>query len=287
MLDESAQAPGGTEGFYRAFPLAWTVEESTKEGSKSVCIVYQFAIHSKWVPDPNIESGGQWSGEFAPGWFVYGRTYVVGSDGKLNPNRVQDLIQAGVWGGDFMEIREGNPPPNVWVIIEVGANEYGGKKSYRADWIHPNSDVPKTRAGFKPAEESLLQSLRARFGGEVRAVGGGKPAGRAPAPPGAVAAPQPAVQPAVQQPQQQPAAPPVPQHQPAQQPPPQQAQPPMRMPPPGGAPRTNGPPPIQPATGGAQQMRPPTPGQPPQQPPAGFGDPADPGAAGFSEKPPF
>jgi len=261
----AAQVPLNEAGTFRAYPLSWTVEASENEDSKSVAIALQFAIFQKWHPEPS-GTGGQWSQEWPQGYYVYGRTYVVGRDGKTKPGAIEALAKAGLWDGDWDKIA--SPPPNVFVLIDVEANEYGGKTTYRAAWINPNADTPKPRTGgFAPADESLLASLRARFGGETRAIAGGKPAGAAPPPP-----------PGAQRTTT--ATPPRPAHPGAPTP----AQPPAATPP-----RPNGPPtpPRPPAPGAGHGGVPPAEGAPPRPPgpPEGqtFGDAAE----GAGDRPPF
>lgn len=271
MTTERAQVQLDRAGTFRAYPLSWTVEASDKPDSQSVAIAIQFGIFQQWHPDEKGDGTGQWSQEWPTGYFVYGRSFVVGRDGKTKAGAVEALAKAGLWNGDWDAL--GGAPPQVFVLIDVEANEYGGKTSYRAAWINPNADAPKPRTGaFAPVDESLLHSLRARFGGETRAIAGGKPAGQAPAPPAPGGAARPATPPA--------AAAPTPQ----------------RTPPPagGGAPPATRPaatPPRPPVPGVGSGGVPPTEGAPaqPPGPPSGaptqqrFGDPAEP----TSEKPPF
>jgi len=280
-LDESC----GGAGFYRVYPIAWTVEPSTKPNSQSVAIVFQFMIHQRWTADQSFPEGGQWSQDWAPGYFVYGRSYVVGADGKLNAQRVKELADAGLYREDWNYTEEN--VPRVFAIVDVGADEYNGKTRYRANWINPNTDVPKARAGFAPASDELLQQLRTRFGSEGRAIVGGKAPGRAPAPPGAApAAHASAIQPATVAPAGPPVSAPVrpPRTAPAPSPmrpngpppngPPPAMQPPAMRPPAQPHPAQQ---PMQPPTYPQQQAQPPA--APANWPPAGFGDPAGGGQA--------
>lgn len=267
--EQRAQVQLDRAGTFRAYPLSWTVEPSDKADSQSVAIAIQFGIFQQWHPDES-GNGGQWSQEWPQGYFVYGRSFVVGRDGKTKAGAVEALAKAGLWNGDWDAIAAA--PPQVFVLIDVEANEYGGKTTYRAAWINPNADVPKPRTGaFAPADESLLASLRARFGGETRAIAGGKPAGHAPAPPAPGGAPRPAAPAAAPQPQRPPA--------PAGAPPASSATPPR--------PSTPTPPRTPPVPGAGAGGVPPAEGVPPQPPgppPAqGFGDAAEP----TGDRPPF
>lgn len=193
-MSEQAQvqldgSEGKGEGAYRAYPLSWTIEKS--ENSESVAIAFQFAIHQKWHKDDSYEQGGgQWSPVWPQGYFTYGRSYVVGKTGQVNQGSVEALAKAGLWNGDWDAIV--GPPPSTFVLIEVEANVYQGKTTYRANWIHPDAEKPPTRTGgFKPVDESLLAMQRAKFQSQTKAIAGGNRAGgQAPAPPHANA-PQP------------------------------------------------------------------------------------------------
>ena len=121
-----------------------------------------------------------------------GDNWVVKRDGSINEGAVQALAKAGIWNGDWDAFNEA--PPSVNVLVTVEENVYDGRKSYRASWVSPDADEPRQRGGFKPADKSVLASLRARFGGQIRAIAGGNTSGTAPAPPSAnpASAPTPA-----------------------------------------------------------------------------------------------
>lgn len=246
-IEDYMQSKYQKEGVFRAFPLAWTVEESSAEDSKSVAIAFQFALFQEWH---GKESG--WSVEWPPGYYVENRTYVVKRDGSLNQGAVDALGACGLWDGDWDKLA--GPVPNVFVLVDVKAevNPKTGKTDYRAAWVNPNADEPQTRGQFKPADTGLLASLRSRFQGQTRAqIGGGK-SGQPPAPP------------------QQPTPAGVQSQQPPQQPPPQQpAQPPN-------APQPSGPPAASPARAPQQPPGPPTGAQPPRTPATGAPVPPSP-----------
>lgn len=255
MTEQRAQAQLDRAGTFRAYPLSWTIEPSEKEDSQSVAIAIQFGIFQQWHPDEKGE-GGQWSQEWPQGYFCYGRTFIVGRDGKPKAGAVEALKKAGLWNGDTDEL--GGPPPQVFVLIDVEPNEYRGQTSFRANWIHPNADVPPKRTGgFAPADESLLASLRARFGGQFKAIAGGKPpAGGPPAPPAKTAPPPAGGPPAATKP--------------------------------AATPPTSATPPRPPVPGAGATGVPPTegrPAQPPGPPTGQFGDAAE--GSGDPGKPPF
>lgn len=164
-------------GTYRVRPIAWTVQESPKEGSHSVALRVAYSIVARWDAE-----GKAWTEDWPVGWHVDGFHWIVKKDGQLNDSAVRMLKDAGVWNGDF-SILEVEPPQNVTVLATVEENTYEGKTSYRVNWVDPNADEPRQRGGFKPADPNLLASLRTRFQSQVRAVAGGSPQGTPPSPP--------------------------------------------------------------------------------------------------------
>lgn len=199
-VEDYTQRPLEDDGVYRGFPVSWTVEPSTKEGSESVAIAFRFAVHQKWHPEQK-----DWSEVWPTGYFVENRTWIVKVDGKPNPGAIESLSKCGLWDGDWDKLA--GPVPNVFVLLDVAAETYEGTTRYRANWVNPNADEPKARGSFSPADPDLLASMRQRFQSQTKAIAGGKKGGAAPAPP----APSPAAAPtaapvAVTPPQQPPTA---------------------------------------------------------------------------------
>lgn len=234
------------EGTYRGFPVSWTVEQSTAEGSQSVAIAFRFGIAQRWL---GKEQG--WSPEWPAGYFTEHRAWIVKKDGTPNERAIQGLAECGLWDGDFDKL-SAPMPPSVMVLLSVEAETYEGKARFRANWVNPNADEPTPRGGFKPADASLLQSLRQRFEGPMKAIAGGQPKTPPATPPGTTPAPQ------VGQPQ-----PPPPAVLPPAVPPPAVATPAVSAPA-----VVQTPPDVQPPTGGLVR--------PPVQPPAATGTPDDP-----------
>lgn len=197
QVDQYCQTPlsgddGQGEGCYRAIPVAWTLESSPKDDSRSVAIAFKFGIASRWDP---VAKG--WSEAWPAGYFVENRTWIVKKNGDVNEGAIANLAKCGLWNGDAELIQQGPPPQNVFVLLTVEADVYEGKTKYRANWINANADEPPTRGGFKPADPNLVQLLGKVHGTKMRAIAGGTPTGAAPAPPtpAVAAVPQPAVAP--------------------------------------------------------------------------------------------
>lgn len=176
QLEDYCQTKVPNAGIFRAFPLAWTVQESTKEDSRSVAIVFRFGIFQEWH---GAERG--WSEEWPPGYYAEHFAYVVNREGEIIQGAIDKLVAAGLWDGDWDKLA-GPCPQGFFVHLDVGENTYGGKTSYRADWVNPDAPVPQAR-GFAPASDKLLANLKARFQQKTRAAAGGRPTGPAPAPP--------------------------------------------------------------------------------------------------------
>ena len=183
--EQYAQESINEEGVYRCWPLAWAIERAD---SGAVAVAIRFAIHQRWH---GKEQG--WSQDYPIGWYVDARTWIVKKDGSINQNAVASLAKAGLWDGDWDKF-EDPTPPNIYVHVTVEAETYEGKTRFRGAWINPDADEPAARGGFAPTDTELLRSLRQRFAGQTKAVAGGKPAGRAPAPPVQPAAQQPAAE---------------------------------------------------------------------------------------------
>jgi hypothetical protein len=188
-IEDLTQSVIDEEGTFRAIPIDWTLEESdtvdeeTGKKSQSVALAIKLSIVSKWHPDAD---GGAWSQDYPPGWYVEHRGWVVKKDGTLNEKALASLSECGLFDGEFEKVLEG-PPPQVTVLAEVSKENYKGQDRMRANWVNPNADRPQPRGQFRPANPDLVNSLRARFGSQAKAIAGGKPGGKPPAPPKAAA----------------------------------------------------------------------------------------------------
>lgn len=193
-IEDYTQQPLDKEGVYRAWPISWALQESTKDESKSVAVAIRFVVHQMW----HGKDVG-WSQPYPAGWFCDGHVWIVKKDGSLNQGAIANLQKCGLWDGDFDKFMQ--PPPNYFVHIDVGSEQYEGKLRYRANWVNPDADEPSVRGGFQPTNPDLVQSLRQRFQPQTKAIAGGQRTGAPPPPP---AAPAPAI--TTPQPPQQPQA---------------------------------------------------------------------------------
>jgi hypothetical protein len=166
------------EGTFRVTPKSWTLEEYD---SGSAAIAYELEV----VQQYHTEDGGVWSEVWPDGYTTYHRAFIVKKDGSLNDQTIKRLVAAGLWDGDWGALE--GPPPTNRCIVTVKEDEYNGRVSYKADWPQADTDTPQVSgSGFKPADPTLLASMRQRFGSATKAIVG-KPAtaGRpVPPPPG-------------------------------------------------------------------------------------------------------
>ena len=179
-IQDFIQSPLDKPGIFRGYPVAWTVEESTKQDSHSVAIAFQFAVHQEWVP-ASEGADAMWSQDWPVGWYVENRTWVVKVDGTINAPAVENLKKCALWNGDWDKLSE--LPPSAMVHLDVQEEMYEGKPQIRANWINQDADVPQARRGFAPVESGVLDQMRKRFGAQTKAIGGGQPAGGSPAAP--------------------------------------------------------------------------------------------------------
>ncbi len=146
-------------GTFKARPFDWSIQPSAN--SKSVAISIGFLITAQY-------DGGEWQSweDYEPhqtrGWW-----YVIGKEGKLNQTAVDQLVKSLGWNGDLRAIRE-TTPPDVVVQVNVKANEYNGKTTYKAGWMNPEDYVPE----FGGASDEDVTKLQAQFGSLLRAAAG-------------------------------------------------------------------------------------------------------------------
>ena len=160
------------EGTYRAFPVAWTIE---KADSGAVAIAFKLGIWARWH---GKEHG--WSEQYATGWFVENRTWVVKKDGTLNEGAIKNLQACGLWDGDWDKLE--GAVPSIFVLVDVEKEEYEGREQFRGNWINADAAEPKPRGQFAPVDKGLLQQLRAKHQSKTRAIAGGSaPTGTPPA----------------------------------------------------------------------------------------------------------
>lgn len=144
-------------GIFKAKPFDWSIQPSDK--TKSVAVSIGFLILSQYE-DGEWISWEDYEPHVTRGWF-----YIIGKDGNLNQTAVDQLVKSLDWYGDLKAIKNGLPP-DVVVQINVKANEYNGKTTFKAGWMNPENFVPEAFG----ASDDEVSGLTAQFGSLLRAA---------------------------------------------------------------------------------------------------------------------
>lgn len=166
------------EGIFKAKPFDWSVQPSNN--SKSIAVSVGLLITAQYL-DGEWQSWEAYEPHQTRGWW-----YVIGKDGKCNTTAVDQLVKSMGWNGDLRSVR--GAPPDVVVQVNVKANEYNGKTTYKAGWMNPEDYAPE----FAGASEDDVDKLQVQYGSLLRAAA----AAAAPKPVAKAAAPKPAPKPA-------------------------------------------------------------------------------------------
>src|SRR3972149_5699232 len=143
-------------GIFKARVLRWHVRTSQQSQSLAVSMEFQVAAQldsTNWVDWSEYED-----------YCVFGDFWVVGKDGAINTQGVENLVLAIGWDGDLLSVT--GAPPDVVVQITVKEEVYNGQTSYKAAWINPEDFTPMPQEAS--AEE--VSQLQRRFGPLLRAA---------------------------------------------------------------------------------------------------------------------
>lgn len=179
-------------GIFKARPVSWKVQTSTK--SKSVGLNFEFEILAQLAD--GVDGNGEkisvwesWEGYDPVG--VYGTIWVIGKEGKPNQNGIEQLVKSLGWDGDLRSVL--GPVPDVVCQIQVKEEVFEGNTQLKVAWINPEDFVPSPGG----ASSDEVTQLSTQFGSLLRAAAAGakraspsKPA--APAPKAQAPAPPPA-----------------------------------------------------------------------------------------------
>ncbi len=157
-------------GIFRAKPFHWAVIPSKE--TKSVAVYVNSLIVSQF-------DGKEWvSWEESEPHTTGGYWYVIGKDGKINETAVKQLVESGLWDGKLETVAEFDPP-DIIVQLNVKANEWNGKTTYKPAWMNHENFVPN----FDGATGDDLKVISNQFGSLLRAVAASiKPKGEMPKP---------------------------------------------------------------------------------------------------------
>jgi hypothetical protein len=158
-------------GIFKARPFDWSVQPSAS--TKSVAISIGLLIEAQYE-DGEWVSWAEYEPHQTRGWW-----YVIGKNGQINLNAVEQLAKSLGWNGDLKAIT--GDAPNVVVQVSVKANEYEGKTTYKAGWMNPEDYVPESSG----ASDEDVSKLSVQFGSLLRAAAASAkkaaPAAKAPA----------------------------------------------------------------------------------------------------------
>lgn len=144
------------EGIFKAIPYEWCINAAPNSSAVAVTIQYQILA--------------QWNGSDWDDWSSYeehearGDHYVIGRNGQVNTNGVEQLAEALGWTGDMRAVT--GAPPDITVQITVKAEEYNGQKRYKVSWLRPGDYTPRPQG----ASEEQVQQLQLQFGSLLRAA---------------------------------------------------------------------------------------------------------------------
>lgn len=117
---------------------------------------------------------------------VRGAVWLVKKDGTINENAVKQLKEALGWDGDWNKL---DGADHKWpdFQVDVQADTYNGKTTFKGTWLHHFEADPSQRGG-KAMEPGEKKSLAAKYQAQTRAICGVKQSG-APGPKGKPPAP--------------------------------------------------------------------------------------------------
>lgn len=160
-------------GDYLALPNQWTVEENGPNNLPTfVCL---FDLVSRWT-------GAEWVDVQPDQFQITGYFYLWKKDGTSNTNGINSLKKSLGWDGRSFGGLHGGDWSNTQVQIVVGSETYNNKTQIKVRFINP-ADATPGGGGIQKADASLIQSLDAKYGAQLRAMNGANGNG-APAKPG-------------------------------------------------------------------------------------------------------
>ena len=143
------------EGIFKAAPMAWSVQ--TNEKTQSVAVNIDFQILEQLDGDQWV-SWAEYEPHSVSGWF-----YVVKKDGTINDTQVEQLVKSLGWDGDLRLVT--GAPPNVVAQVNVKADDYDNKRTYKVAWINPEDYTPSAGG----VDDNTLNDLQNRYGSLLRA----------------------------------------------------------------------------------------------------------------------
>lgn len=152
-------------GIFKATIQSWCVRKA--ENSKAVAISMEYVVVSQL-------DGDKWEDwtQYDERYRIYGDTYVVKKDGKVNLSGVEQLAAALGWDGNLASVL--GDPPDVVVQINVKEeawmdNEGTERTSLKVKWLNPGDYTPEPRG----ESDADVKALGAQYGSLLRAAAAG------------------------------------------------------------------------------------------------------------------
>lgn len=140
-----------------------TIIENGLKAFDSGAVAFTFAVRLTALWDSAAEKWWPWE-QYNQG--CEGDIWLVNKAQKLLDTNVKALAKAIGWNGDFAVLGTPNAQfPDVQVVIKN--DEYKDKQRLRVQFINPLNSTP---GGMGLADDQAIQSLKARFGGQIRAI---------------------------------------------------------------------------------------------------------------------
>lgn len=163
------------EGNFQANITEYGVKE---QESGAIAVAIKADITAMW-------NGEDWEDWSSYGMVASGDIYIVKKDGTLNQNAVQSLKQHAGWDCSIGGLVDGTWQPTPCQIV-VKADTYKDNVRYRIAFVN---DLNRAPGQMSNIDADKAKALQARFGSELRALGGNanrnaeKPAGKPSSPP--------------------------------------------------------------------------------------------------------
>ncbi len=168
--------PIDREGVARAYPVSWGLTEPPSGAIGWAC---RFRIVEWW----NGEAWEDWT-QFE--CEVEGTFWLTKKDGTVNENAARSLSDSLGWNDAEFETLRRFDWSGKGVQIAIKEEEYNKVRRFRAAFINPWDSTPG--GGASDMSDEKIKQAQARFGSQLRAIIGQKPA-----PPGSPSAPKPVV----------------------------------------------------------------------------------------------
>ena len=153
------------------------VEHGDQDSSSSEAYAAKFKFETvEWYTEP--DGGSELTFCDYPGYEVWGSWWIIGKKG-LNETACDQLRQSLGWEGNFDQFNNDTFVGEI-VQIKVDVEVYEDKKQYKAVWMSPQG---APIVGIRGASKEKRESVKSKYGSQVKALMAAKKADGAVAPP--------------------------------------------------------------------------------------------------------